>query len=236
MRLTASGLPRAVNCLFGFRDDVELLPDDPSPSAMIGTAVHAAIECYLCGLKPTKLEVNGTGLAPWMKLKATEMYHAWFEWWPQHNGNLDWRPEVKYCLSPDGIATVDGMKLTGPRQYHHMKGLAGTADAVHFSADIVTVIDWKTGHGLVQAATSEQLRFLGAVAAKAHGVPKARIVIGQITVDHVLWDEHVMDETECAHVLEDAMALMRMIPESEPNGGSHCKYCRAKSCEERVQA
>jgi hypothetical protein len=231
-RLTASGLPIAVHCLYGFRDDVELMPDKSNPSSRVGSAVHKGAELTLLGLAvaPTSI-IQEFKLRPAEGLRFRALFEVWREWWTTGPGSSPgYEPEVKFALPSAGPAIR--LPKSAHRDYDAPAGsLPGTADAFWWSApNTVHVRDWKTGHGVIEARTHEQLRFLGAVAADFTASPTVTIHIDQITLGGVFSNEHVMSEVEIRELLEDARSLLRMLPASEPVGGAHCKYCRAANC------
>lgn len=232
-RLSASALPRAVRCLYSFRSDVETLPDAPGTSAQIGTLVHKAIETSLLGGYAGPADTAGT-MTPGQIRTARTLFDTWKVWWSV-TGSFTftiWQPEVKMALTQDGIIAFSG---GAARDYGERSTsfLPGTADAVLVSGGVVHVRDWKTGRGPYEAKTDEQVRFLGAVAAKIHLVPEARIYIDQISPERVLTTSHVMDEAEIDATIADARALLRLVPDSIPAGGAWCKYCPAAKCSDR---
>ena len=236
-RLTASTLGRAVHCLHWAKETTELQPDRPGPRARIGTAVHFATERTLQGLSALFPDIaKRFELRPAEAREAEELFWAWDSWWngPRGPGLRGlWQSEVAFALPPTGTAIC--LPQTKPRDYRGAPdgSIVGTADMIRVVDVVVEVRDIKTGQTAEEAAFSEQLRFLGAVAADAYGVPRASIWIDHVTESGVASSGHTLDATEIGHVLEDARALLRMIPTSEPVGGEWCRYCPSSHCPER---
>ena len=119
--------------------------------------------------------------------------------------------------------------------------IPGTADHISMSGDVLTVMDYKTGHGEVTPARENlQLHFLALCATKAYGASKARVVLRFIHDDGGTHDDsHDLD----AFDLADTAARLRKIYDrvkyaqrdieqgkTPPlHEGAHCKYCPAKS-------
>lgn len=227
-RLTASALPRAAHCLYSFRHEVEWRPPTTSPAAALGTRVHQLIESWFTGRSvPGEAKLSSAA-----ETKAWAMLGAWRASWG--DGRDGWEVEVPFVLGPHGRATR--LPAAAHRAYEVPDGcLPGTADAVYWSAEKgeLAVVDWKTGRVVPEASTSEQLRFLAAAAADSVGVDRVVIGIQQITPERVLRTSHTLGAQEIRETLEDARALLRMVPQSEPVGGDWCRWCPAASCPER---
>lgn len=231
MRLRPSLMGRAVHCLYGFRDDVELEPDVPGQAALDGTAVHEAIKFELCGHDVEKMALKlSDGI---LRARPTKLFQVWKSWWPGHKASrpeLKWFPEVAFSMTPEGVCEPVFDHLT---EYPNDGKVYGRVDAIARSAKMVHIKDWKTGNEKVYA-NNPTMRFYGAMVARAGRAESAELAIHQITPEGVTTNEATMSKTDIDETIEDARAMLRLIPTSEPIGGRHCKYCRVKDCPERI--
>jgi len=112
--------------------------------------------------------------------------------------------------------------------------LGGTADAVLVYRDLIEVIDYKHGQGVVvEAEGNMQLRIyaLGALLAVTRGgITTVRVTIVQPRAEHPdgpirAWEFPAEDLLEFAAELTEAVERTRTSPVLAPGG--HCKFCPA---------
>ena len=112
--------------------------------------------------------------------------------------------------------------------------IAGTADLVGISGDTVVVLDIKTGWGwLPDPSKSAQLRSLAFMAARIHGLSRAKVgfIIARDEHPYPVTEElGPLDleeiEEELIDVLEEAHRVARDDEEAKDvTIGPHCKYC-----------
>lgn len=186
-------------CPWWARREVQPPAMPTSPAAAAGTAFHSAVE-------------TGTD-------DGSDLYRAWraSDW-----SRVPWQHEVAYAY--DGTtARVVGK---GRASYPADARFPGTADLVLVEPGLVTVADIKTGyqaqHDATPAADVAQLRGLAVLAALAHGVERARIVILDVTAAGVDADDAYLDGLDLLVEQERLDQLLAAIPTSKPQPGRHC--------------
>jgi len=160
-------------------------------------------------------------------------------WSAERTPLLGWQAEVAYAFNVvTGVCRILGKNIA--RQYDaHGAGpddVCGTADLVYWDWERETLVveDWKTGRqeGL-RMTGNPQLRALGAVAAKAHGAKRVRVVVSKIDDDGMSSSREELTSADIDNVLTlianraEEVELTR----PEPHPGTWCAdlYCNARS-------
>lgn len=111
----------------------------------------------------------------------------------------------------------------------------GLADLVFLSGGVVTIFDWKFGHGdLPPAHRNWQLRTLALLASRAYRVERARVAIVRVREDGTAYHDaaefDAMDLEEAAIELGNLGERIQRTPGSlrypqDLRRGGHCRYC-----------
>lgn len=232
---TASSLGRALAC----RASTVLpeAPDAGSEAAARGTALHAYVEAEALGQAgaleavPPAWRETARGLDVPAILEA--LGHDPF-------GDTVMTTEESFAWEPGRPEAARSLGFNLRRDYSRAlpHEMVGTADVVVYDhdAELVTVGDYKFGHGHVEgAATNPQLRALALYAARSRGMTRARVVVIRGREDGSCWlDTAELDWDDLVAVARDLTALAlridqdRQSPELPPaTPGAHCRYCRA---------
>jgi hypothetical protein len=127
--------------------------------------------------------------------------------------------------------TREAYAVCGPDDF------GGLADLVFLSAGVVTIYDWKFGHGsLAEAHRNWQLRTLALLACRAYRVERAHVVIVRIREDGTAYHDaaafDAMDLEEIAIELANlgerimrTRAHVRLLVPPDLRRGTHCRYC-----------
>lgn len=202
----------------------ENIPETSSEFAREGTAAHHLAEMCLTGQRNTKeflgLDIVVEGGDP---IKVTDdmvlNVQVYLDFVRRESEGKTLLVEQKLPLTP----------LTGEADAF------GTADAVVFADDTLTIIDLKYGRGVqVEAEDNEQLAMYAAAARVEYGVlgdfKNFRVVIVQPRLDHI--DEQIFSEK----YLDDFVAHVEAVSPSVLDGTGPlspsedgCRFCKARA-------
>ncbi len=214
MRASASKTALLLSpCKYWAREDVPLPPEKKSAAASFGTKVHALIAEFIVNNKQPSFELADRVLN--RALQGISIARL-------HGGS---RAEMAF-------ATRDvGTKLLGemiPRDAYPPDAFCGTADFIFQDEVGWHLRDWKTG----QQGDGEawQLRALAAMSYES-GTKMVDAKAIYLTDTAPRFGENVLEGTD---PVEDAATIrkhLRLIPESAPQPGTHCKalWCQLRT-------
>jgi hypothetical protein len=218
-RVTASKTGLLEHCQAFAKPGMEWF-NGTSPAADRGTRFHRAIAEYTSHGSVRLLEEDIVDL--FVQARA----------WVDAFGRERVKPEVAYAWNP---ATDEAEHIpAAERDYRAGHGrLCGTADLVAVSNLTRTGIvwDWKTGSG---ANAGPQLRTLGLMVARAHGLKSVTVAALEVTaagVQEVCREE--LDEFALSAIAGELAERLAAVATAEPQPGEHCRdlYCPARvSC------
>jgi ATP-dependent exoDNAse (exonuclease V) beta subunit len=243
---SASSARRWLHC--GLSVALPQEPDNPGPSAIIGTRFHALLEVALNAGKWVELEPLDEHFE--FALRSTL---DWFN--AKLPGDVTILTEQAYELKPLGGYVFEHGKRepkwkdeaicralppsTKHRDYPNVDGaIYGTADVVVIQKGSVHVYDWKTGQ---KSDDHEyQLRTLALMAALTYGVDQAaasavyiNLKSGKVSDTTKVYDAYDLHMHNCA-IRESSHKLARKeLP--NPNPGKYCFFCPAIGCPEKLR-
>lgn len=221
--LTGSKTDLGEQCMAWARPDMELPEDVMGAPAEQGVVLHALSETVAEGkpldvaLVTPDIEGRWAHLAPWL------------EQWRDATHGSQRLVEAAFKLDVH-TRVVTGVPRSAGRDYGHtMTEVPARLDLGAVWPDRVEIWDIKTGETAPRAADAGQLKTLALMVCEAFG--KSRAVVHIV---HVRDDGVRVDSAELAQWDLDAHALMLRgaldsLPTAEPQPGSHCKYCPART-------
>jgi len=246
---SASKLDLASHCVWPYWAHETKSVYETSPASEVGKIVHAyaaeharipaqrrtiaqlvdAMRTDAIKRNTTPLELSDTTVST-----ATELCHAWdAHAAPSLAGKL-WQPESLMAYDPvtdsaeafPGVDPQDGYKVCPTGAFR------GTADVLYASHDTVTVVDWKCGRpeNVAPIASHKQMRFLGLAAARAWGLPNARIILAYVGLDGITAEQHTLGTDDLHDVRNELLELQARIDRREaPTIGDHCRWCHVRA-------
>lgn len=231
MRLSASKISLARECLYWLRPEVPFGAESVTKSGPTGKLFHAMV-AEAMGVKVEPEDYTGADTA-----KAKRMLDAWLRWradevprrWPDV---WAWEYEVAfiYDLQTGGAWRVASMREVETRPDHC---LAAIVDMLgHFDGGAV-VVDYKTGGKTEAAAVNGQVAL--AALAIMRNDPRITTVKGALAYVRqrkpFIVDEAVFIRLDAADLEDEIAGFVADAPKAEPRPGDHCWRCRARhSC------
>ena len=234
-RLSASGAARWLACPPSVKLE-ENFPDTGSVYAAEGTLAHSVAELKVrkYAVEPMSTRTFNTRLN---KLKKHEL------WQPEMDGYTD---EYLDYIKAEMLSYATKPFVTVERRVDFsdvVPGGFGTADCLILAGNVLHVIDFKYGKGvLVEAEGNPQMRLYayGAVRAYAllYSFDTVKMTIFQPRLKNISEAEISVDDLRhWAQEEVKPVALLADKGEGEYNPGPHCKFCRAKAeCKARAEA
>lgn len=227
MRLSASKLALAAECLWSFRPDVELPEQSTSVAAELGTALHAVAEGHDFAAVAAAGGFDADDLVA--------LVAEWRAWWSVYSAGRRWEAEASYAFD---TATGRARRLASDRHRDYSSAspteICATLDAVTIDG-IPTVLDLKTGFGAkTLAAYRKQVEFGALCIARVHNLERVRVAIAHVTAAGVFVDETTeatdLDAFDLDAIAEDVRNLVIQVPGSVPRPGPHCSplFCAAR--------
>lgn len=234
-KLSASGAAKWLACPPSVKLE-ENFPDTGSVYAAEGTLAHSVAELKVrkYAVEPMSTRTFNTRLN---KLKKHEL------WQPEMDGYTD---EYLDYIKAEMLAYTTKPFVTVERRVDFsdvVPGGFGTADCLILAGNVLHVIDFKYGKGvLVEAESNPQMRLYayGAVRAYAllYSFDTVKMTIFQPRLKNISEAEISVDDLRhWAQEEVKPVALLADKGEGEYNPGPHCKFCRAKAeCKARAEA
>lgn len=217
MRVSASKTGLLPYCGYFAREGVEWA-EGTSEAADRGTRFHAAIAEYVrCGTRTQGLADDIVGL------------YAQAERWVDEILTTHLRAEKAYGWDPV-TDTATAIEATD-RDYSGYPGhLCGTVDLVSLSPQLRTgmVWDWKTGDS---SQAGPQLRALGLMVARAHGLDSVTVAALEVTDEGVRETlRETLDGFALSVIAGELADALAQVPTATPTPGDHCAalYCPAR--------
>lgn len=219
MRLSASKTSLALACQWWLRPEVELAPDVPGPAAERGTQIHAWADAYVKG---RIFQVPGSDTAWWHLRK-------WLDGFVKLYPRVDAERAFAYSTRTGEARELDTFEQH--RAYGQMEPdeIPGSADLIAHGQTL-TVVDIKTGKrkNTEPASENKQMRTLGLMAARAHGVESVHVGLVFVNETGVEEDWTELDDLDLDVHGARLKAALDGAATALPVLGKHCKYCRAK--------
>ncbi len=222
-RLTGSRTDLAMaGCMYWARADVALPEDVAGPAADAGTRLHLLAEQFAT-TGATTLPIGEDIAARWEHLRA------WLAKWRASTEGQVRLVETAWRLDVFSGA-IQGVPRSAGRDYGHMlTEVAARLDLGAVYGNTVDVWDIKTGYEAPCAAESGQLKTLALLAATAFAAASAIVHIVHVRDDGVSVDTAELEQWDLdAHELMLRQALAS-LPTAQPQPGSHCKWCPART-------
>lgn len=247
-RLTSSKLPLLKECAWFAWNRASWTPDEPSPFAVFGNAVHRFAELTIDGhARPPGAmlgAVDPVELAAFFKLdeaataklKRVVVHLLAFL---KANARIGWSTEQPFAWDPL-TNTGRSLEKTTHREYKGLRpGEIGTTlDVVGWMPDQTTllVLDFKTGSSVGDPATNWQLLAQAAAAADAYQADRVRIVVVYCYEEATTIEEATVDALTLASFSGAVAQRLLELPGSPPTPGAHCgsytsdgAYCPARA-------
>lgn len=232
MRASASSLWLLDHCRWWARDEVPAGPRVSSDYQTLGTAVHAAIDLTLQGVRPV-LDETTAALWDCDLTDLCDAYDAWHDWWNEHADGAEWLSEYAVAWDP-ATDTARELAVDGHRKYDTRPGeIPGTMDAVARRRDDgrATILDWKVGddwQGYTPAADeNRQLALYALAVARMWGLDEVTVAVVKLTSRGVIVDRYTLDVIALDALAAGLAAQLANVPTSEPVTGEHCGRCPA---------
>lgn len=208
VRVTASKASLLAACGAWAKDGAQWADRESSDASNEGVALHGLMEKAIKGEPVT---VPDDLAARWAKIAE----------WIAANRKPTWQAEVAYAWTP-ATDTARALPSGDHRDYSAAPdALCGTIDIV--DVPMATVLDLKTGFEIGGAWA--QLRTLGMMVARAHGLDSVRLVVVHATDQGVQTREVVMDAFDIDLVASELATRLRDVAMSEPTPGAWCGRC-----------
>lgn len=234
LKISASRMGLARECLYWATPDVQWPPYDGSDAAEIGTWYHAVAAWVIDGREGDRPEPPAC-MGDACELTPEQDAETFLASLPE---GAKIKTEVAYVYTPGGKARHLGLNVG--RSYGRLADgeVPGSADVVVLLPGRAIVVDWKSGRSdtVDRARTNLQLAILAVCVAQYH--PDVREVEVQLRYAHGWVDSHVLDEfalLDAADEIDSILASTNLAPRP----GMHCasKYCPIRAtCSATVDA
>lgn len=223
-----SSAARVLNCPASIQLARKAPPSEPSPDAIVGTALHEAISLVMDGVHEPEdlLGVEFQGVIIDDELYREKLMLALVEFDALDNelGGIEYAVETRVGFNGEIL-----------------KGVFGTADILGDAGDRLLVLDWKFGDGvLVPAEDNKQLLFYAAAALDQGvwpfvGEPADDLPVELVIVQPARGLEHPMSRwmTSVGRLRRYKVELELAVKaglrgDEEPRRGDWCRWCAAK--------
>jgi hypothetical protein len=219
MRLTASGIGRALRCAWWIRPDVELPDSGSSRAADEGVLFHDVMARFINRMPQRMHDVE----------RVQYLTEAACEWWGKRAMNRSFTAEDAFALDVV-TSTARSIGRMIDRQYGVLgeQEIAGTSDYVGLEADVLVVGDWKTGspEHVEDVADNAQMKFNALCAAKHMGHTGAvQLEIAYVRKSKVWLERHLTSRMELESFGDDLRRLYLGVRGAESVTGDHCRFC-----------
>ncbi len=228
-RVSASNVHAFLDCAVPFRLDVALVPDPPGPKANDGKALHRAFE----------LQIKDPEMAPDLRAicasfdadhdRVLSLWMPLLDWLDRQPETKHWAAEMKMLWNArtDTTRVVPNEQSDDDRAPFEVPAIADAI--VHDSANHVTLYDVKTGKP--QYAKPHQLAVCAVAASRHYDVTNVTGVFLFVDPKGVHEECHDFDEEAISRWAAQVEANLLYLPESTPEPGESCRFCRVKECQ-----